>query len=538
LRQLGIGVAAMMRHLRRRAGYLLAPPLLFALAVSIGQVRRSTGSGSRVETHSLASSDGSRVYAELHLPNGDGGHDRTRPAVVLSHGYLANSGFMRSAWVGDLTRRGWVTLLIDRRGHGRSDGAWWPPGQGGDGAPTHPDLDAAVAFLRDDARVDPARIALVGHSDGATAALITASADWDIAATVAASASVAPWELVNHVAPRSLLLIFGEEDSFVLGDTDALLISAATRGYLGGAGQVGQPADGSGRKLVRIDGAGHLDVSFSERARGEALAWLAAAFGEPSDQPPAGIGAHAEAVGATSLLLLLATLPLAGAGCPRRRPAAGLSGALLLAVIGCAWVGGLRAASWLGAAQPLPLPTQELPGASWVFVLLALCGGLAGGLATVASSESRTPRARERYRVARQILAGAALGAIVQVVVELLASRFHDSPWTMQRTWLLAIAAALAMPAFLTLEWGCARLGRVAPLPRWLPLEVPLAATMVLAGWAWFPRMSAVPVHLLAAALLLTGALRVGSPAATPWLTGSFAGVIAARLTSNVVAFH
>lgn len=119
----------------------------------------------------------------------------------------------------------------------------------------------------------------MGHSDGATAALIAASRDWDVSATIAVSASVAPAYLVNHVAPQNLLLIYGDSDRFVLDHTDRSLIWNATRGVLDDAGRVGSFADGTARQLVRIPGAGHINVLSSGTSRSEVLTWLRSAFG-------------------------------------------------------------------------------------------------------------------------------------------------------------------------------------------------------------------------------------------------------------------
>ena len=223
--------------------------------------------------------DGTLIHAELYAPASAGPH---RAAVVVCHGYMGNAGFLEVPWTEDLTHLGLVALFVDRRGHGMSGGAWWPP-PATDPPPRladlDPDIHAAVAYLRAQAPlIDPARIALLGHSDGGTAAIIAASADWNIAATVALSASVAPWEYVNHVAPSNLLLIYGADDRFVLADTDLFLIDAATRGYLHGEGQVGAFDDGSARRLLRVPGHGRLDVLNSDAARRTALEWLARAL--------------------------------------------------------------------------------------------------------------------------------------------------------------------------------------------------------------------------------------------------------------------
>jgi len=66
-----------------------------------------------------------------------------------------------------LVRRGIATLTFDFRGHGKSEGVL-----DGDLAQ---DVMAAMKFLRRHAKIDPRRIALVGHSMGAVAALHAAT---------------------------------------------------------------------------------------------------------------------------------------------------------------------------------------------------------------------------------------------------------------------------------------------------------------------------------------------------------------------------
>jgi alpha-beta hydrolase superfamily lysophospholipase len=168
--------------------------------------------------------------------------------VVVCHGYLANLAFMEIPWAADLTRLGLGALFLDRRGHGRSGGTLWPrPAQSQRLDDLEPDVAAAITYLSvEQPLIDPTRIALLGHSDGATAAITAASRDWNVRATVAVSASVAPWQFVNHIAPQNLLLVYGAADSFVLNDTDGALIARGTRGYLTGAGSFGDLADGAG----------------------------------------------------------------------------------------------------------------------------------------------------------------------------------------------------------------------------------------------------------------------------------------------------
>ncbi len=114
-------------------------------------------------------SAGARLNGLLYLAPGRGPH----PTVVLLHGYPGNE---RNLDVAQAVRRAGMNVLFF---HYR--GAW---GSGGEFsfANAQADVAAALAFLRDSAtvarhRVDPRRIALVGHSMGGWLALRGAAAD-------------------------------------------------------------------------------------------------------------------------------------------------------------------------------------------------------------------------------------------------------------------------------------------------------------------------------------------------------------------------
>lgn len=78
-----------------------------------------------------------------------------------------------------LVRRGIATLTFDFRGHGKSEGVL-------NGDLAH-DVMAAVEFIRHQVNIDPHRIALVGHSMGAMAAIHVATTLQDIQALVSLS---------------------------------------------------------------------------------------------------------------------------------------------------------------------------------------------------------------------------------------------------------------------------------------------------------------------------------------------------------------
>ncbi len=107
-------------------------------------------------------SDEGMLHGELLIPKGEGPF----PGAVLCHGATTDLRAMRPS-AQRLTRRGIATLTFDFRGHGKSQGFL--------DAHLAKDVTAALGFLRSHPKVDPERIALVGHSLGAMAAIHAAS---------------------------------------------------------------------------------------------------------------------------------------------------------------------------------------------------------------------------------------------------------------------------------------------------------------------------------------------------------------------------
>lgn len=104
-------------------------------------------------------SDGARLAGSLYVPTAPGPH----PAVVLLHGSGAQTRWGTNAWLaGRFASAGFVALAFDKRGSGESGGDWRQA--------TFEDLArdalAAAGALRERADVDPARIGVLGHSQG------------------------------------------------------------------------------------------------------------------------------------------------------------------------------------------------------------------------------------------------------------------------------------------------------------------------------------------------------------------------------------
>ncbi|WP_307872505.1 dienelactone hydrolase family protein [Paractinoplanes ovalisporus] len=166
------------------------PPLLALLAVVTGGVLLARVDDGIVTDHVVV--DG--VPLDVMRP----ASAARAPGVVVAHGYAGSARLM--AQFGDtLVARGYTVVLPDLDGHGASTRK---------PVDLQHDLDVAVAHLRRLPTVDPARIALVGHSMGAGAVTRYAATHPDITATVAISLPGADDVTPNR--PAHLLLLVGQ----------------------------------------------------------------------------------------------------------------------------------------------------------------------------------------------------------------------------------------------------------------------------------------------------------------------------------------
>lgn len=234
------------------------------------------------------------------LFRGDGS---TRAAVAVMHGWGASAGDLVPA-ARMLAAAGLHTLVLDARCHGRSDS---------DDFASMPrfaeDLETGVAWLRAQSFVDPDRVAVLGHSVGAGAALLVAARDPRIAGVVSVSSMAHPGRfmqtaLVRQRVPRPLasgalryvervighryddfaplrsvtriqsplLLVHGDADT-VVPVSDARLLQAAARTHA---------------ELVVVPDAGHDDLEALQTVAVQVLDLLRVATG--SAAPVTGAG--------------------------------------------------------------------------------------------------------------------------------------------------------------------------------------------------------------------------------------------------------
>jgi pimeloyl-ACP methyl ester carboxylesterase len=115
------------------------------------------------------------------------------PAVLVMHGWGANAGLMLDE-MPDLHRAGFAVLLLDARCHGNSDEEDFTS------LPRFAqDIEAGLDYLQSHAGVDRRKVAVIGHSVGAAAALLCATRRPDIAAVVSISAFAHPAEVMRRL---------------------------------------------------------------------------------------------------------------------------------------------------------------------------------------------------------------------------------------------------------------------------------------------------------------------------------------------------
>jgi uncharacterized protein len=163
---------------------LRAPRLVHAQAP--GDPRVATD---RVREVRVAGSRGKSLFGWLVSPPET--LQSPRPAVLVMHGWGANAAMMWQV-VPPLHDAGFAVLLIDARCHGRSDDEEFTS------MPRFAeDIAAGLAWLRQQPGIAPDRLALVGHSVGAAAALLHACGHHDVRAVVSLAAFAHPREVMR-----------------------------------------------------------------------------------------------------------------------------------------------------------------------------------------------------------------------------------------------------------------------------------------------------------------------------------------------------
>ncbi len=218
-----------------------------------------------------------RVPLEIFLPTQPPTATITLPTVLVVHGFSGNRQLMYG-FGNTLARNGYAAALIDVAGHGDSTDRLPDGFADAQAAKLDANIDTALVWLRQQPFVDDTRVALLGHSMGASSVARYASTHPEVPVTIALSLGNFGTRLPNDPAnPRNLLIMVGAAEfaSFVQGSTAGLMA-----GYPDGiAGQTyGDFAQGTARRLFIVPGVEHISILFSHAAYREVVQWLDAAF--------------------------------------------------------------------------------------------------------------------------------------------------------------------------------------------------------------------------------------------------------------------
>lgn len=312
------------------------------------------------------------------------------PGVLVAHGFAGSKQLMLG-YAHVLAHAGYAVMLWDEGGHGANA---TPLERFG----LLDDLEVAYTTLLEQPEVDPARLALLGHSMGSGAVMSAAIKNPKFAATVAISPTGAS---VNSQVPRNLQLQVGSWEVGFIANARRLLQQAG--------GENENLAQGKGRSLVTIPNAEHITILFRDASHQAARKWLDATFGiqNPSsyvDLRMAWYGLH-----------LLAWLVLLGAVAYRFKSAS-LAKTKLQMIR--SWLGLLLAPLVASGVLTLISNGREIQSLGGVLVggAVGIWFCIAGGVWLVAGGIPRPNVRSLGLGIALFILLWVAFGAMAQVV--------------------------------------------------------------------------------------------------------------------------
>lgn len=440
------------------------------------------------------------------------------PVVVLCHGFSADNA-MTSALARRIAKAGYAVIAPDFRGHGENRN---PLGPSADGIGLRDDIDAALLYARTQPRFDGQRIALIGHSMGASAVLAYAQSDPGIAAVIPISGGR---DLAGPFSPPNTFFIWAA------GDPDRtrqrgreLAAKLAGMEQLVEDKTYGDPDRGTGVRMSEVAGTDHITVMYSAEAAQRIIDWLeltlGPGFGAPEAPGPdprfrwSGLGLLAALVLAFGAPRALA--PLAPRiGLPRiDRPlvnVALVAVALGSAILLLAGVDGLAARGPFGFI-PLAAGRDLFGFFALAGVILLALGARHGAIRADGLGDART------WAV------GFLLFGLLYLVLGTLNGPLWDLFPAPHRTIWCVVATLLLLPFFGATEWLLRGSGRSG---LWLPVVGKALTLFAVVGGAlagllpFVVLLGAVPIVLYFVIFEVIAA-RLGRCMPNPWLAGLF----------------
>ncbi len=253
------------------------------------------------------------IHGTLHLPHAfaaDGFREKRPreerpPVVMLMHGF-ASDRFILSVLARRLAEAGFAAFSFDVRGHGQNRRPFARSRARAESFEA--DLAVVADFLRASPLVDGSRLALVGHSMGASASLDFATRDAGIDAVVPIAGGTA---LMGPHRPPNVLFLYAAADPQRIRQRSSEL-AARLAGVSSAEPRrtYGDPSLGNAVRLVEVAGTDHATVVYAEETARETIAWLDASFGNAPREAPVPEDPRLAFLpwNALSLLLVLPTL--------------------------------------------------------------------------------------------------------------------------------------------------------------------------------------------------------------------------------------
>ncbi|MGH2901948.1 MAG: dienelactone hydrolase family protein, partial [Solirubrobacteraceae bacterium] len=452
------------------------------------------------------------------------------PVVVLCHGFAADNA-MTSALARRIAKSGYAVVAPDFRGHGGNRNPLAPTA---DAIGLRQDIDAALLYARTQPRFDGQRVALVGHSMGASAVLAYAQADPGVAAVVPISGGR---ELTGPFTPPNVFLIWAAGDPSPTRQRGRELAAK-----LAGLEQLvedktyGELERGSGVRMSEVPGVDHITILYSAEAARRIVDWLALALG-PGHGTPETPGPDPRfrwsGLGLLAVLVLAFGAPRALAplaphiGLPRiERPLASLV-AVALALVGSVLL--LSGSDVLAVRGPFSF-IPFLAGRD-LFGFFALAGVLLLALG------AHTGAVRsDGLRDAGTWLAGGLLFGLVYLAIGTLVAPFWDLFPAQQRGFWCVAVTLLLLPWFGASEWLLRGTGRTG---LWLPALGKALTLFAVAGGAlsgllpFVIILGIIPIALFFVFFELV-AVRLGRQLPNPWLAALFQAAFTATAFTSI----